>query len=325
MLKIFSDLRCLEHRSVVGYPESPQRLEGLLEHFRGLGAEPDAAPIPLDIGDPQRGPALDDELLAGVRRVHDAAYVERFRRAVERGDGLIDSADNPLSEGTYDAVLAAVATAVRAADWMARGQGRHAFVAVRPPGHHAERGQAMGFCYLDTVAVAAQHLLDRHGLQRLAILDFDVHHGNGTQHLFDARSDVFFVSLHQFPFYPGTGAASEVGHGAGKGATLNLPLAAGSGDAEYEEVMRRRVLPALRDARPQALLVSAGFDAWRHDPLGGMRVSRHGYRRWGQLLRSVADELTDGCCLSILEGGYDIAALPGLVEAYLRGFEETPE
>ncbi len=320
MLKIFSDLRCLEHRSVVGYPESPERLEGLLEHFRGRAAEQE--PL-LDIGDRQRGPALDDPLVARLARVHDGGYIERFRRAVERGDGLIDSADNPLSKGTYDAVLAAVATALRAADWMLQGPHRHAFVAVRPPGHHAEWDQAMGFCYFDTVAVAAQYLIDQHGVERLAILDFDVHHGNGTQHLFASRSDVFFVSLHQFPFYPGTGAASEVGHGVGKGATLNLPLPAGSDDAVYEQTMQRHVLPALRRARPQALLVSAGFDAWRHDPLGGMEVSLEGYRRWGQLLRALAEELTEGCCLSILEGGYDIAALPGLVEAYVRGFEEA--
>lgn len=316
MLKIFSDTRCLAHRPVVGYPESPRRLEAVLAHFRALGVD-------LEVGGPDQGPNLDDALMAHLARVHDADYMQRFERAVERGDGLLDSADNPISSGTFAAAAAAAATALRAADWMMEGSGRRAFAAVRPPGHHAEMRQAMGFCYFDSVAVAAQYLLDHHGLQRLAILDFDVHHGNGTQHLFESRRDVFFVSLHQYPFYPGSGAASEVGVGEGKGATLNLPMEVGSGDAEYEAVMRQRVLPALRQARPQALLISAGFDAWRDDPLGGMAVTQQGYRRWGQLLRPVVDELTEGRCLSVLEGGYDVEALPELIEAYVMGMEEA--
>lgn len=312
MLKIFTDRRCLAHRAPVGYPECPRRLESILEHVHRLGWDVDAAMPDLS----------DGTWLEAVCKVHDADYVERFRRAVQRGDGLLDSADNPLCSETWDAVLAAVASALRASDWMMEGAHRRPFVAVRPPGHHAERAQAMGFCFFDTVAVAAQHLLDQHGLRRVLVLDVDVHHGNGTQHLFADRGDVVFLSLHQFPFYPGTGARHERGVGAGEGATLNVPLAAGSGDDVYERAWFDEILPAIRRAAPEALLISAGFDAWRGDPLGGMAVSLEGYRRWGALLREVAEELTEGRCFSILEGGYDLEHLADLVEAYVSGLEE---
>lgn len=311
MLKIFTDRRCLTHRAPVGYPECPRRLESILDHVRGLGWAVDAAEADL----------ADGTWLEAVCQVHDADYVERFRRAVQRGDGLLDSADNPLCGETWDAVMASVACALRAADWMMEGGQRRPFVAVRPPGHHAERAQAMGFCFFDTVAVTAQHLLDRYGLQRVLVLDFDVHHGNGTQHIFEERSDVVFLSLHQFPFYPGSGARHERGLGAGEGATLNVPLGAGCDDAIYEQAWLDEIVPAIRQASPEALLISAGFDAWRGDPLGGMAVSLEGYRRWGALLREVAQELTSGCCFSILEGGYDLEHLAGLVEAYVSGLE----
>ena len=209
----------------------------------------------------------------------------------------------------------------------AEDENRTAFAAVRPPGHHAEADQAMGFCYFNNAAVAAEHLLRRHGLERVAIVDFDVHHGNGTQHLFEERGDVLYVSLHQYPFYPGTGAAAETGIGAGRGATLNLPLPAGSGDDAYSQAFDRQVVPALRRFAPQLLLISAGFDAWQGDPLGGMRVTLDGYRRWGELLAGVAERHCGGRSVSLLEGGYDLGSLGELVEAYLAGLtgsEATP-
>jgi acetoin utilization deacetylase AcuC-like enzyme len=268
-------------------------------------------------GDQLSDPAVEEAVLA----VHDPAYAERFRAAVERGDGLIDSADNPLSAGSWEAARGAVAAALAAADWMMEGSGRTAFAAVRPPGHHAERAMAMGFCYFNNVAVAAERLIRHHGLARVAIFDFDVHHGNGTQHLFEDRADVLYASVHQHPFYPGTGAASETGRGQGAGSTLNVPLPAGSGDDVYLEVFEGRILPWLRQAAPEALLVSAGFDAWRGDPLGGMRVSEEGFERWGRLLGELAGEVCSGRVLSFLEGGYDLRRLPELVVAYLRGLE----
>jgi len=249
--------------------------------------------------------------------VHHPDYVERFERAVRRGDSLLDSADNPLSAATWDAAWGAVAATLAAADHAAAGG--NAFAAVRPPGHHAERALAMGFCFFNNVAVAAEHLRRAHGAGRVAIFDFDVHHGNGTQHLFETRADVFYASTHQDPFYPGTGAAGETGTGAGQGATLNVPLPAGTGDDGYREALEAKILPALRAFAPDVLLVSAGFDVWRADPLGGMAVTEAGLASWGARLAALADEVAGGRIASVLEGGYDLASLPHLVESYLQG------
>ncbi len=254
-----------------------------------------------------------------VAAVHGGRYVERLRAAVERGDGLIDSADNPLCAGTWDAASAAVEVALAAADWVAETPGHAAFAAVRPPGHHAERTLAMGFCYFNNAAVAAEHLIRRHGLERLAILDFDVHHGNGTQHIFEHRPDVLYVSSHQYPFYPGTGAASETGRDAGDGATVNVPLPVGTGDDGYRKAFEEQMLPALHRAAPQVLIVSAGFDAWRRDLLGGMEVTETGFEEWGRMIGELADEVADGRVLSLLEGGYDLTALGELAARYLGG------
>jgi len=306
-MRIFADPRSLEHRPPAGFPERPQRLQAILDHLRaaGRGVEAPAA----------EAAALRDAVTA----VHPEGYVERFERAVARGDSLLDSADNPLSAGTRDAAWGAVAAALAAADAAAAGEA--AFAAVRPPGHHAERATAMGFCYFNNVAVAAEHLRRRHGVERVAIFDFDVHHGNGTQHLFEERGDVLYASIHQHPFYPGTGAAGERGRGDGEGTTVNVPLPAGSGDEVYAAALEQRILPALRDFAPDVLLVSAGFDAWRDDPLGGMRVSEDGFVHWGRRLGELADAVCGGRVMAILEGGYDLAALPRLVERHLAALD----
>ena len=303
-MRIFTDPRCLEHRPPAGFPERAERLRAIVDHLRATGREVEE-------------PAVDDEQArTAVAAVHPAAYVERFERAVARGDSLLDSADNPLSAGTRDAAWGALAATLAAADAAAAGE--TAFAAVRPPGHHAERDTAMGFCYFNNVAVAAEHLRRRHGAERVAVFDFDVHHGNGTQHLFEERADVLYASTHQYPFYPGTGAAGERGRGAGEGATVNVPLDAGSGDAVYGEALERTILPALRDFRPDVLLLSAGFDAWRGDPLGGMAVSEEGFAAWGRRLGELAAEVCGGRVMAVLEGGYDVAALPRLVASPSR-------
>jgi acetoin utilization deacetylase AcuC-like enzyme len=310
-LRVFTDRRCLEHRVPPGFPERPERLAGIVEHLRTGGWDVVEAPMP-------------EGAEEAVRAVHDPAYVERFRSAVERGDSLLDSADNPLSPGTCRAAWAAVGSTLAAADHVMSSEpgraGGRAFAAVRPPGHHAEHDLAMGFCYINNVAVAAEHLRRAHGVARVAIFDFDVHHGNGTQHLFEERADVLYASTHQYPFYPGTGAAGETGRGAGKGATVNVPLPAGTGDRGYQEALETKVLPALRAFAPDVLVVSAGFDAWRADPLGGMAVTEAGFASWGEQLGALAAEVAGGRLLAVFEGGYDLAALPRLVEGCLRGF-----
>jgi acetoin utilization deacetylase AcuC-like enzyme len=307
VIRVFTAAACLDHRAPPGFPEKPERLAGVLAHLRQSGwtvAEEEAAA---------------EAVRQAVTAVHEEGYVDRFERAVARGDSLLDSADNPLSAGTWRAAWAAVSATLVAADWIAGGSDRTALAVVRPPGHHAERSFAMGFCFFNNVAVAAEHLRRRHGASRVAIFDFDVHHGNGTQHLFEERADVFYASTHQYPFYPGTGAAEERGVSAGEGATLNVPLPAGTGDDGYAEAIRGTVLPALRRFAPDALLLSAGFDAWRDDPLGGMRVTQEGFRSWGEWLRELAAEVCGGRVLAVLEGGYDLRNLPSLVEAHLQG------
>lgn len=307
MIRIFTDSTCLEHTSPPGYPERPDRLSGILDHLRAGGW-----PVVEESAD------LETARQA-VLALHDERYVARFERAAARGDSLLDSADNPLSAGTWGAAWAAVAATLAAADWAAAGDGRTAFAAVRPPGHHAEKALAMGFCFFNNAGVAAEHLRRRHDVERVAIFDFDVHHGNGTQHIFEDRADVFYASTHQYPFYPGTGAAGERGIGVGQGFTLNVPLPAGTGDEGYAEAIQGTVIPALRQFAPEVLILSAGFDAWQRDPLGGMRVTEEGFRSWGEWLRELAAEVSGGRVLAVLEGGYDLASLPRLVEANLEG------
>ncbi len=301
-MRIYTDRRCLAHPAPSGFPECPERLQRILARLAAAPAH--------QVLEASEHPATAE----AIQALHEPRYVERFRRAVERGDGLLDTADNPIAAASFVAARAAVSATLAGLDEALAG--RPAFAAVRPPGHHAERDRAMGFCFFNNVAVAAERAVAL-GLGRVAILDFDVHHGNGTQHLFEERGDVFYASLHQYPFYPGTGAASERGHGAGAGTTLNVPLPAGAGDAEAAAALADEILPALRAFRPGLLLVSAGFDAWRDDPLGGLRVSREGFAAWGRDLAGFAREVSAGRLLSVLEGGYDLAALPELVLTYL--------
>lgn len=308
-LRIFTDPRCLEHQVPSGFPEIPARITGVLEELRRQGYRVE-----------QPGPHELAE--AAIRRVHDSAYLQRFEEAVREGQEFLDTGDNPIGSSTWEAARAAVDATLHTADFVAAKSGNKAMAVVRPPGHHAESKMAMGFCYFNNIAVAADHLKETAGLSRIAILDFDVHHGNGTQHIFERRPDVLYVSVHRHPFYPGTGMADEQGRGDGRGATINVPMRAGSDDADHAEVLESIVLPGLRAFSPEVLLLSAGFDSWIEDPLGGMRVTESGYRDWGARLGAVADELCAGRVLVALEGGYDLSALPRLVVATLEGLAD---
>jgi len=300
------DDRCLLHDNGPGHPESPQRLVAIRDRLERGGTRDRLLAIA-----PEPAP------LAALAAVHDSAYVEALRRACERAPVRLDP-DTIVSAGSWDAALLSAGGGLAAVDAVFDGRVRAAFVATRPPGHHAERDQAMGFCLFNNIAVAARHAQDRHGIERVAIVDWDVHHGNGTQHVFEEDDTVLYISTHQWPFYPGTGARHERGRGRGLGCTLNVPLPAGSGDAVYQRAFETEVIPALERFRPDLVLVSAGFDAHEHDPLAGMALTTEGYRRLTTLLRDAAVTLCGGRLVSLLEGGYDLEALAASVETHLE-------
>ncbi len=293
------DPRFKDHEPTGLHPERPERLaaiESALAHSAGgcTNVEPRAA--------------TDEEIL----RVHGADLLARLR-SVEGKHVQLD-ADTYASPRSTEIARLAAGSAVDLARRVARGELDSGFALVRPPGHHAERDRAMGFCLLNTVAIAAAALRAEEGIERIAILDWDVHHGNGTQHSFEADRDTLFVSLHQFPFYPGTGALGETGVEAGEGSTVNLPLPAGSGDPEYGGVWDALVVPTLLAFEPELILVSAGFDAHVDDPLGGMCVTTEGFRSMAASIRRIAEEVCGGRLVLTLEGGYDLDALGASVE-----------
>jgi acetoin utilization deacetylase AcuC-like enzyme len=295
------------HDTGRGHPERAARLAAIHARLAGSGILGD-----LDVLEPDPAP------VAWITRVHDEDHVRRVERSCATGVRVLDAGDTIASEASYGAALIAAGGAVQAVDRVMDGTWANAFVACRPPGHHAERGEAMGFCLFNNVAVAAAHLRAVRGVARVAILDWDVHHGNGTQHLFESDPSVFYASLHQWPWYPGTGAADELGVGAGEGATLNCPQPAGTGDREWLRALESQVIPALERFAPEFVLVSAGFDAHERDPLSHTRVTTEGFRRMTEIVGAFAASRCGGRVVSLLEGGYDLDALAESVEAHVR-------
>ena len=260
-----------------------------------------------------RSPEVKRETLCAV---HPERYVEAIEAASARGHGHVDP-DTLVSAGSFEAALHGAGGAVALVDTLLAGDAPTGFSAHRPPGHHAESARAMGFCLFNSVAVAARHALDAGGLERVMILDWDVHHGNGTNDIFHASNEVLFVSIHQSPLYPGTGAASDAGSGAGAGFTVNLPVAPGSGDEVFCSLVEHVVSPLAREWGPQLVLVSAGYDAHREDPLANCTVSDEGFATMTRSVSSVAGEL--GAPLgAVLEGGYALGALGRSVAATME-------
>jgi acetoin utilization deacetylase AcuC-like enzyme len=257
-------------------------------------------------------PRIERELL---EQVHLREYVSALEAFCERGGGAID-ADTIVSPGSWEAALRAAGGAVALVDELLGGSARTGFAAGRPPGHHAEAGRAMGFCLFNNVALAATHALRAHGLERVLILDWDVHHGNGTNDLFHSSAQVLYISIHQTGLFPGSGAASDQGAGAGTGFTLNLPVPAGSGDDVFCALVDQRVLPLARSYEPQLVLISAGYDAHAEDPLADCRMSEVGYAKMTASLRALCDEL-EAPLGAVLEGGYALDALARSVAATL--------
>jgi acetoin utilization deacetylase AcuC-like enzyme len=254
-----------------------------------------------------------------IQRVHDARYIELLERVAEAGGAWLD-ADTMLGPDSYDVALLAAGAGIAAVDAALDGIAPRSMALVRPPGHHATADRGMGFCLINSIAVAAAHARSR-GLTRVAIVDWDVHHGNGTQDIFYETDQVLFCSVHQSPLYPGTGARSEQGAGAGWGFTVNTPLPPGTGDEKYLRVFDDIFLPKLREYRPELVLISAGFDAHEADPIASMRVTEAGFRAMAARTIAVADETADGRVVAFLEGGYDPSALARCVVEVIRALD----
>ena len=301
---IYTHRDCLAHEPGPGHPESPARLDAVLAALRAHEfAEAAWRDAPL---------ASRQQLLL----VHAAHYVDEVEALAPRdGHAVLDAGDTVMSPGTWPAVLRCVGAACAAVDAVVAHEAANAFCATRPCGHHAEADRAMGFCVFNQAAIAARHAQRAHGLQRVAVIDFDVHHGNGTQNAFYADPDLFYGSCHQSPFYPGTGARQE--HGVA-GNIVNIPLPRGTGSDEFREHMQDELLPALRGFAPQLLIISAGFDAHHKDPLGGLRFTDDDFHWITHELMAVADASAEGRVVSVLEGGYSLEGLASGSAAHVR-------
>jgi acetoin utilization deacetylase AcuC-like enzyme len=306
-LTIFTSPRFADHLTPPGHPERVERFEAMqvvASEFGKRGGR---------VEEPRR--VTDEE----ITRIHDADYLTSIKETAGRAVAL--DPDTFTSPGTFEAASLGAGAAVTAVEHVLDGgPGTRALALVRPPGHHAERNRAMGFCFFNNIAIGAAHARAR-GLSRVAVVDYDVHHGNGTQWSFYDDPSVLFISSHQYPYYPGTGAASDIGTGAGAGFTVNLPLSAGATDADYELAYTTVALPVLAQFRPQLILISAGFDAHMNDPLAGMRLTSPYFGHLTTAIAKIANECCDGRVVAVTEGGYDLAALTASLRATIQALE----
>jgi acetoin utilization deacetylase AcuC-like enzyme len=295
----------LKHHAGQQHPERPARLEAIMQALETSGQAQQLDPL-----------ESDTDVQGWVATVHDLAHIQQVQAASQRGRVALDP-DTIVCSDSFDVALKAVAGTLAAADAVVHRHMSQVFCAVRPPGHHATTQRAMGFCLFNNVAVLARYLQQQHGLDHILIVDWDVHHGNGTQHIFENDPSVLYFSIHQYPFYPGTGASTETGHGAGQGFTLNVPLPAGTGDETYIAAFEQQLLPRALEYRPDCVLISAGFDAHYADPLGQMQVTEEGYRRLTQVVKEIAAMCCQHRLISVLEGGYNLEALGRSVHVHL--------
>ncbi len=296
-------------RHLEGYShvESPGRVKSILKRVR-------ESPVASDVTFIEALPAKRE----WIEMVHDTGYIEGIL-SLEIDDAVVlDMGDTVATPASPQAALHAAGAGVQAVRLVSAGEVSAAFCAVRPPGHHAGENRAMGFCIFNNVAIAARYLIREEGMDRVAIVDWDVHHGNGTELTFLEDDHVLYVSLHQYPHYPGTGHANVVGKNGGVGYTLNIPMGIGGGDRDYFMAFEKRVIPALDEFKPEFILISAGFDAHGDDPLSGMLLTSGGFGTMTRLLKEVAELHCGGKIVSLLEGGYDLEALAGSVECHLR-------
>ncbi|MCX6639413.1 MAG: histone deacetylase [bacterium] len=300
-----------EHDLGPGQPECPERLISILnalasfrEDDRFIWVEPPEAQV------------------KDIARVHDPAYIDWVCDTCAKGGSYYPALEGTLVPESYPAALKAAGAVILACDRVRSGEWGGGFAIVRPPGHHAVHNSAMGFCIFNNIAIGAKYLLEVKDVKSILIVDFDVHHGNGTQDAFYSDGRVAFFSTHQFPHYPGTGSKKETGVGEGSGATLNAPLQSGSDDGEMLLAFADQLIPWAEKRKPEIFLISAGFDAHSDDPLSALQVSTEGYRHIGQLLKAFADKHCQGRWVATLEGGYNLTALGASVKAFLEGMVE---
>lgn len=303
------DDRYLLHVTFEGHPESPARLRSILSRLTASGVLEKLTLINAEVAN-QRW----------IEAVHKIQYILRFEEACIMGFPDFDHQDNSICRETYESALLAVGGILRAIDEMMSGVIDNAFCAVRPPGHHAEVDTAMGFCFFNNIAIAAKYLQKKWGVGRVGIIDFDVHHGNGTQHTFENDPSVFYYSIHEHPSfaYPGTGREFEAGKGEGNGYTLNSPVLPGRGDDEYKKMILKDLVPAFDAFKPEVILLSAGFDAHESDLMSGVNLSTEGYDLITEEILKLVDRHAGGKVISILEGGYNLDTLPILVENHIK-------
>lgn len=303
---IVTDSRYIKHDPGAFHPESPQRLEALYEMLEGGN---------------MRGKYYQIEPrhveMSELTLIHRRPYIDEVAATAGMSRTSLD-ADTVTSADSYEAALLAAGGLINAVDLVMEGTIKNAFAFVRPPGHHAEAGHSGGFCLFNNVAVAAAAARRKHGLKRILLVDWDLHHGNGTQHSFYDDPGVLYFSTHQYPYYPGTGSAGEIGRGAGEGYTINVPLSRGRGDADYVKIFKDLLEPVALAYKPELVLVSVGFDICQGDTLGGMEVSVQGFANLMRVLMNIADQCCDGRLAATLEGGYNISMLVKSSKAVLK-------
>ena len=304
---LFAPPQSRAHRTPHGHPERRERFEAVLRELDASGLRARLTLVTSGLA--------DRELL---RLCHGDSYIALAEREIRSGRRFLSTGDTHISPASLDAALAAVGAVCKAVDSVVEGPARQAFCALRPPGHHARPNHGMGFCVFNNIAIGARHAVANHGLERVLIADWDVHHGNGTQDIFYEDPAVIFFSTHQSPWYPGTGMESETGEGAGRGTTINCPFPAHSGREQVLGALRRRLLPVMESFRPDLVMISAGFDSRIGDPLGRFRLSDDDFSEMTSLLQEVADQHAQGRVVSVLEGGYSLEGLAAGVNSHVR-------
>ncbi len=293
----------LQHETGPFHPEKPKRLSAINRVVKKADWYNDLLMVK---------PVLPE--LEHIESIHSKEYISRVKKTVEKGKKYLDSPDTAICEKSYEVALYAVGGALGVCDMVMKGEAKNGFCAVRPPGHHAEYDYAAGFCLFNNIAIAARYIQREYGVKKIAIVDWDVHHGNGTQHSFESDNSILFISLHQYPHYPGTGSKDETGKGKGEGFTLNIPMHAGSDDVDYMNAFKRLIIPALNKFEPEVILISAGFDGHFSDPLSSIDLSTDAYYEFTKLIMDTACKHSQERIIAFLEGGYNLTALADSVE-----------